>query len=120
VRRLVEAQFHVAFPRRVWVAGQVGHPTGTEHGLRFVLRSSTGQDPDALRCLVPEDGLGAVRDLLARAHDADVEDVVREGRLARVGGLLRYDAGQGTVVLLVSELDPTPTAHELADARGTR
>ena len=119
VRRLVEAQFHVAFPHRVWVAGQVDRPAGTEDGLRFVLRSSTGQDPYSLPCWVPADGLGAVRDLLARAHDADVEDVVREGRLARVGGLLRYDAERGTIVLLVSELDPTPTAQELADARET-
>jgi exodeoxyribonuclease VII large subunit len=119
VRRLVEAQFHVAFPHRVWVAGQVGRPAGTEDGLRFVLHSSTGQDPYSLPCLVPADGLDAVRALLGRAHDADVEDVVREGRLARVGGLLRYDAERGAVVLLVSELDPTPTALELAAARET-
>ena len=65
VRRLVEAQFHVAFPHRVWVAGQVGRPAGTEDGLRFVLHSSTGQDPYSLPCLVPADGLDAVRALLA-------------------------------------------------------
>jgi exonuclease VII large subunit len=117
VRRLVEAQFHVAFPHRVWVAGEVGRPAEHEDGLRFPLRPSTGDDPFWLPCLVPADGLRKVRALLARAHDADVEDVVREGRLARVGGLLRYDAERGSVVLLVSELDPTPTAMELADAR---
>ncbi len=117
VRRLVEAQFHVAFPHRVWVAGEIGRPRETEDGLRFSLHPSTGEDPFALPCLVPVDGLAGVRDLLARAHDADVEDVVREGRLARVGGLLRYDAERGTVVFQVSELDPTPTALELADAR---
>ena len=117
VRRLVEAQFHVAFPHRVWVAGEVGRPAEHEDGLRFPLQPSTGDDPFSLPCLVPADGLGKVRALLARAHDADVEDVVREGRLARVGGLLRYDAERGGVVFLVSELDPTPTAMELADAR---
>ena len=117
VRRLVEAQFHVAFPHRTWVAGEVGRPAETEDGLRFPLRPSTGEDPFSLPCLVPADGLAKVRSLLARAHDADLEDVVREGRLARVGGLLRYDAERGGVVLLVSELDPTPTALELADAR---
>jgi exodeoxyribonuclease VII large subunit len=117
VRRLVEAQFHVAFPHRVWVAGEVGRPAQADDGLRFPLRASTGEDPFWLPCVVPADGLAAVRDLLGRAHDADVEDVVREGRLARVGGLLRYDAARGAVVLLVSELDPTPTALELVDAR---
>ncbi|MDP9466967.1 MAG: hypothetical protein M3P31_07045, partial [Actinomycetota bacterium] len=117
VRRLVEAQFHVAFPHRVWVAGEVGRPAEAEDGLRFALHPSTGGDPFSLPCVVPADGLSAVRDLLARAHDADVEDVVREGRLARVGGLLRYDAERSAVVFLVSELDPTPTAMELTDAR---
>ena len=117
VRRLVEAQFHVAFPHRVWVAGEVGRPTQDDAGLRFALHPSTGDDPFALACVVPADGLDGVRDLLARAHDADVEDVVREGRLARVGGLLRYDAERGAAVFLVSELDPTPTAMELAEAR---
>jgi len=117
VRRMVEAQFHVAFPHRVWVAGEVRRPAEAEDGLRFALHASTGEDPFSLPCVVPVDGLPAVRDLLARAHDADVEDVVRDGRLARVGGLLRYDASRGVVVFLVSELDPTPTAAELADAR---
>jgi exonuclease VII large subunit len=117
VRRMVEAQFHVAFPHRVWVAGEVGRPVETEDGLRFALHPSTGEDPFSLLCLVPSDGLQAVRDLLLRAHDADLEDVVRERRLARVGGLLRYDAERGAAVFLVSELDPTPAAMELADAR---
>ena len=119
VRRLVEAQFHVAFPHRVWVAGEVGRPDEAEDGLRFALHPSTGDDPFSLPCVVPVEGLDAVRAVLARAYDAEVEDVVREGRLARVGGLLRYDAERGAVVFLVSELDPTPTELELADARET-
>ena len=117
VRRMVESQFHIAFPHRVWVAGEVGAPFDADDGLRFALHPSTGDDVFSLPCLVPSDGVAAVRDLLHRSHDADLEDVVREGRLARVGGLLRYDAARGAVVFLVSELDPTPTALELAGAR---
>lgn len=118
VRRMVESQFHVAFPHRVWVAGQVGAPgDGPDGTLRFPLRASTGDDPFSLPCVVPGASLPTLRGLLHRTHDADVEDVVREGRLARVGGLLRYDAERNSVVFVVSELDPTPTALELADAR---
>ena len=97
VRRMVESQFHIAFPHRVWVAGEVGAPFDADDGLRFALHPSTGDDVFSLPCLVPSDGVAAVRDLLHRSHDADLEDVVREGRLARVGGLLRYDAARGAV-----------------------
>ena len=117
VRRLVESQFHVAFPHRVWVSGEVGAPYDADDGLRFALHPSTGDDPFSLPCLVPHESLTAVRALLHRTHDADLEDVVREGRLARAGGLLRFDAARCAVVLVVSELDPTPTALELDDAR---
>ena len=118
VRRMVESQFHIAFPHRVWVAGQVGAPAdGPDGTLRFPLRPSTGDDPFVLPCVVPGASMSTLRSLLLRTHDADVEDVVREGRLARVGGLVRYDVERGSVVFVVSELDPTPTAIELADAR---
>ena len=118
VRRMVESQFHVAFPHRVWVAGQVGAPSdGPDGTLRFPLWPSTGDDPFRLPCVVPAESLSTLRSLLHRTHDADVEDVVRDGRLARVGGLLRYDAERNSVVFVVSELDPTPTARELDDAR---
>ena len=118
VRRMVESQFHIAFPHRVWVAGQVGAPgDGPDGTLRFPLRPSTGDDPFVLPCVVPGPSLATLRALLLRTHDADLEDVVREGRLARAGGLLRYDVERGSVVFVVSELDPTPTALELADAR---
>ena len=60
VRRLVEAQFHVAFPHRTWVAGEVGRPVEHEDGLRFPLRASTGDDPFSLPCQVPAEGLGFV------------------------------------------------------------
>jgi exonuclease VII large subunit len=118
VGRMVASQFHIAFPHRIWVAGVVGaaehEPDGT---LRFLVHAATGEDDFSLPCAVPGDTLPAVRELLQRTHDADLEDVVRRGRLARVGGLLRFDAPRGSVVLTVSELDPTPTARELEDAR---
>ena len=117
IRRIVESQFHIAFPHRVWVSGEVGAPYDADDGLRFALHPSTGDDPFSLPCLVPDDGLAAVRALLHRTHDADLEDVVREGRLARAGGLLRFEAARGSVVLVVSELDPTPTAMEIETAR---
>ena len=117
VRRMVESQFHVAFPHRVWVAGEVGAPSAEGEGVRFVLHAATSEDPFALPCLVPGPSASAVRDLLSRTHDADLEDVVRAGRLARVGGLLRWDAARNAVELTVSELDPTPTGMELEEAR---
>jgi exodeoxyribonuclease VII large subunit len=118
VRRMVEDQFHVAFPHRVWVAGKVVLPLGDDGGtLRFTLAAATGESAFVLPCVVPGESLAAVRDLLLRTHDAVLEDVVREGRLARVGGLLRYDAVRNGVTFVVSELDPTPTAAELAETR---
>ena len=118
IRRMVESQFHIAFPHRVWVAGQVSAPVQQEDGtVLFALHSPTGDEVFVLHCVVPGAGLSGLRDLLVRTHDADLEDVVREGRLARVGGLLRYDATRGAVTLTVSELDPTPTTIDLADAR---
>ena len=118
VRRLVESQFHIAVPHRVWVAGQVRSPAlGADGALRFRLHTATGDEVFWLPCLVPGEGVAPLRALLSRTHDAVVEDVVREGRLARVGGLLRFDAARGGVAFVVSELDPTPTAAELAEAR---
>ena len=118
VRRLVESQFHIAFPHRVWVAGQVRSPAGGADGaLRFRLHTATSDEVFWLPCVVPAEGVSPLRTLLSRTHDAEVEEVVREGRLARVGGLLRFDPARGGVVFVVSELDPTPTAAELAEAR---
>jgi exonuclease VII large subunit len=118
VGRLVQSQFHIAFPHRVWVAGQVRSPAGGADGaLRFRLHTATSDEVFWLPCVVPAEGVGPLRALLSRTHDAEVGEVVREGRLARVGGLLRFDAARGGVVFVVSELDPTPTAAELAEAR---
>lgn len=126
VRRLVEDQLRVAFPHRLWVAGQVGAVAdGTpidgdpdREGLRFWLHASTTDDePFALHCVVESERLPAVREQLLHAHDAVLPDVVRPGRLARVGGLVRLEPVGGSVVLHVSELDPTPTSAALDDVR---
>ena len=118
VARLVESQFHVAFPHRIWVAGQVA-PSGAaaDGALCFVIHGATGEQAFRLECTVPAESRPAVRDLLLRDHDADVEDVVREGRLARLAGLLRFDVDRCTAVLTVSEIDPTPTAARLDEDR---
>ena len=124
VQRMIEDQFHVAFPHRVWVAGEVGlvlRQDGNEPDLRFTLHPSTEpgaeQVPYALPCVVPGWSSDALAALLHRSYDAVVDEVLREGRLARVGGLLRFDPVRHAAVLLVSELDPTPTEAALADAR---
>ena len=118
VARLVESQFHLAFPHRIWVAGQVAPSAIAADGaLRFVIHGATGEEAFRLECTVPAESLPAVGDLLLRDHDADVEDVVREGRLARLAGLLRFDVDVGSAVLTVSEIDPTPTAARLDEDR---
>ena len=125
VHRLVDTQFHVAFPHRIWVAGEVGlvlrDAQDEQADLRFTLHPSTDPGLDevvgSLSCVVPGENVTAVAELLHRSHDAVLDEVLREGRLARVGGLLRFDAARHGVVLLVSELDPAPTAAALADAR---
>ncbi|MDP9498036.1 MAG: hypothetical protein M3P46_10360, partial [Actinomycetota bacterium] len=120
LRRLVDGTIHAGFPHRIWVTGRVGRTGSDEDGeLQFRLLSSTEDEPFWLPCIVPADAVPSVREPLGRVHDADVEDVVTEGRLARVGGLLRYDFVVNRLVLLVSELDPTPTALGLAEERET-
>jgi hypothetical protein len=124
VRRMIETQIHVAFPHRVWVAGRVGEvmadgasPAEGESDLRFSLEAATAPDDLWLPCLVPGPSAGAVRDLLRREHDVVPEEVVQPGRLVRVGGLLRFDARRNAMVLVVSELDPTPTEMAAVDQR---
>lgn len=122
VHRMVDDQFHVAFPHRVWVAGEVGLVLRNEQeDLRFTLHATADPGPDevafSLPCVVLGTNVTAVAELLHRSHDAVLDDVLREGRLARVGGLLRFDADRHGVVLLVSELDPAPTGAALAEAR---
>ncbi len=122
VHRMLDDQFHVAFPHRVWVAGEVGLVLQDEQDdLRFRLHATADPGPDevafSLPCVVLGTNVTAVAELLLRSHDAVLNDVLREGRLARVGGLLRFDAERNGVVMLVSELDPAPTTAALADAR---
>jgi len=119
LRRMVEGALHAAFPHRVWVAGRVGDiALEPRVGLHFTLRASADDDePFQLPCLLPDDVLPQAEEVLDRVHDADLQDLVAEDRLARVGGLVRYDFTRGTLVLLVSELDPAPTARGLQEER---
>lgn len=118
IRRLVDSHFHVAFPHRIWVVGRVGQvATAQDGGLCFALSASSGEEPFSLPCVIAGEALPHVREQLARLHDADVEDVLSGGRLARVGGLLRYDFDRGTLALVVSDVDPSATALGLAEDR---
>ena len=122
VRRLVEDQFYVGFPHRIWVAGEVGEPHygADPHGggdVTFCLRADSADEDFALPCVLPGDNVPAMREVLDRVQDADLEDVVRTRRLARVAGLLRYDVRRGGLALAVSDLDAGVTAAGLADDR---
>ena len=119
VRRLVEDQVASAFPSRTWVTGRVGRTSVDVVGgaLRFVLHSSSDEDTFGLPCVVPADVLPDVRDVLTRVHDTEVSAVVWEGRLARAGGLLRFDAERNGVCLYVHDLDPSVTAGGLEQDR---
>lgn len=119
VRRSVEGALHLSFPHRTWVAGRVG---GTHQelgvGLHFsLLATGDDEEPFQLTCLLPDEALAQVAEVLDRVHDADLHDLVAEDRLARAGGLLRYDFARGTLVFYVSELDPTPTVRGLQEDR---
>ncbi len=118
LRLLVEGALARAFPVRIWVAGRVTEPR-TEHrvGLHFVLQATTEDEPFQVACLITDEVLAAMAEVLDRVHDADVADLVTEDRLARVGGLLRYDVLRSTLVLHVSELDPTPTFRSMEEQR---
>lgn len=119
VRHLVEGALHRAFPYRIWVAGRVDDVRLEPRvGLHFTLQASAADDePFSLSCLLSEDALDQVAEVLDRVHDADVTDLVAEGRLGRVGGLLRYDVVRATLVLQVSELDPAPAVRGLQEQR---
>ena len=119
VRRLVEDSVASAFPTRNWVTGRVGRTSADvmSGALRFALHSSTDEDPFGLQCVVAAESLADVRDVLSRVHDTELSSIVWEGRLARAGGLLRYDAERNCVVLSVTDLDPAVTARGLEDDR---
>lgn len=121
VRRLVEGALHTAFPHRVWVVGRVRTTLPERQvGLHFTLESSApDEEPFELPCLLAADVEAQVAEVLDRVHDVDVADVLTEGRVARVGGLLRYDAARSGVLMHVSDLDPLPTARGLQDQRDT-
>ena len=121
LRRLVEDAFSTAFPRRLWVAGQLGRVQRVTNGeLHFRLRASVEQEPFVLACHVLPDTVPQLAEVLDRVHDAELDDVLLEGRLARVGGVLRFDVPSGGPVLFVSALDTVPTARGLAHERAAR
>ncbi len=118
LRRLVEGQVHAAFPHRIWVVGEVGHIEDLPDGsVRFALLADDEGQPLQLACGVPPTAIDELREVLDRIHDADLEDVLVQGRLARVGGLLRYDFVADSLHLIVSEIDPGTTAHGLQEDR---
>lgn len=119
VRRLVEDSVIGAFPTRTWVSGRVGRTSVDVVGgaLRFTLHSTGDDDPFGLQCVLPAEALADVRDVLNRVYDAEVSSIVWEGRLARAGGLLRYDSERNCVTLIVTDLDPAVTAHGLEQER---
>jgi len=121
LRRLVEDAFSTAFPRRLWVAGQVRRVQRVSGaGVRFRLQASTEQEAFTVACQVPPDTVPQLAEVLDRVHDAELDDLLLEGRLARVGGVLRFDVEAGGPVLFVSALDPVPTARGLAEDRTAR
>lgn len=119
LRLLVEGALHTAFPHRVWVLGRVARARG-EHGVGLhVTLAATHDDeePFELACLLTDDVLAQVEEVLDRVHDTEVADLVAEERLVRAGGLLRYDPVRATLVLHVSELDPAPALRALEEDR---
>ncbi len=103
LRRLVGGHLHAGFPHRIWVTGRVGRTGRDDAGeQQFRLLSSTEDEAFWLPCVIAAEQVPAVRELSERVHDADLEDVLTEGRLARVGGLLRYDFLHNRLVLYVS------------------
>lgn len=118
LRRLVEGQVHAAFPHRIWVIGEVGRIVSDDDGgVRFELCADDEGQPLRLLCGVPGAVIPELREVLSRIHDADVEDVLVQGRLARVGGLLRFDFVSNGLHLTVSELDPSTTSQGLTEDR---
>lgn len=118
--RLVEDRVHAAFPHRIWVTGEVVDVrTRSDGGVRFALAEDGEDGPSRLSCVLPAAAVPDLRDLLLRDHDAEVSDVVVEGRTARAGGLLRFGYADDALVLTVSDLDPTPTRERLEQDRAS-
>lgn len=114
--RSIEDQFRIAFPRRIWVLGVVRGLQG-EAPVEFLL--TEGVDGGPRRTLPAElsDAAAGIDSTLRRLHDVAVEDLLVEGHLVRMGGLLSYDSELHTVVFSVTALDPEPTRAWLNDRR---
>jgi exodeoxyribonuclease VII large subunit len=119
LRRMVENHMLAGFSHRIWVVGEVGEPSdGDDGSLHFELVAVDDRGERLrLPCDVPAATVPELRDLLDRVHDADLDDVVTPGRVARVGGLLRYDFLAHRLALTVSALDPAATVEVLTQTR---
>jgi exonuclease VII large subunit len=119
VARLVEDQFRMGFPHRIWVAGQVGAVSRAPGGaLQFQLTAGSEAGPTLrLPAVLTVEALAEVGDVLDRMHDADVTDLVCPGRSLRAGGLLRYQFAEHRLEFAVTALDPTATTAGLAADR---
>ena len=117
--RLVEDQFHIGFPRRIWVTGRVSASRADADGDRSfgLVEARPAHDELTLPCLIPVEAADDIEDTLHRLHDASVDDVVVNGHVVRAGGLLTYDFGAHRIVFTVTALDPDATAGDLYEVR---
>lgn len=115
--RSIEDQFRIAFPRRIWVLGVVRGLQG-EAPAEFLLTETVDGGPRrTLPAELSDAAAEGIDSTLRRLHDVAVEDLLVEGHLVRVGGLLSYDSEHHTVVFSVTALDPEPTRAWLNDRR---
>jgi len=115
--RSIEDQFRIAFPRRIWVLGVVRGLQG-EAPVEFLLTEGVEGGPRrTLPAELSDAAAAGIDSTLRRLHDVAVEDLLVEGHLVRMGGLLSYDSELHTVVFSVTALDPEPTRAWLNDRR---
>lgn len=118
VARLVEDQFHVAFPHRVWVIGRVERAVRDPTGWRFALCPHQEPDTDLLLpAMLGGEVCLELDEYLLRETDVAIEDLLVDGQLVRAGGLLRYQFAGHRLRLDVSALDPSTTQAQLDQRR---
>jgi exonuclease VII large subunit len=117
--RLVEDQFHIGFPRRIWVTGRVSASrTDPDGDRRFgLVEARPAHEELTLPCLIQVEAADDIEDTLRRLHDASIDDVVVNGHVVRAGGLLTYDFATHRIVFTVTALDPEATAGDLYEVR---
>jgi len=117
--RLVEDQFHIGFPRRIWVTGRVSGSRADAEGDRGfgLVEARPAHDELMLPCRIALEAADDIEGTLRRLHDASVDDVVVNGHVVRAGGLLTYDFATHRIVFTVTALDPEATAGDLYEVR---